>query len=73
MRPGKQNGERFLYEYKRKASYETLGKSDPLVVFAPKEIKSLLYKHLKGHFGICEFCKIFVVNLLFIFFLVVAD
>lgn len=53
LRHLKPNGDKLCD--KRKASYETFGKSDPLVIFAPKEIEPLLYKHLKKNFGICEF------------------
>lgn len=34
-------------------SYETLGLTEPLVVFAPKEIEALLFQKLKKHFDIC--------------------
>jgi len=42
---------------RRMASYETLGLTEPLVVFAPKEIESLLFQKLKSHFEVCGYGK----------------
>lgn len=40
---------------RRMGSYETLGLTEPLVVFAPKEIETLLFQKLKTHFDICGY------------------
>lgn len=55
LRPDNNESLRVKDLKRRMGSYETLGLTEPLVVFAPKEIEQVLFQELKNHFDICGY------------------